>query len=79
MKLSNGTFLSNAFISDIVFLSLVHPVEHELNKTEKKEWSFTMGYMNVNDELRAFELKFDNEDEAKQSREEIAKERMKYE
>lgn len=78
MKLSSGTFLSDAFISDIVFLSLVHPVE-KLTKTEEKEWSFTMGYMNANGELRAFELKFNNEDEAKQSREEIAKERMKYE
>lgn len=78
MKLSSGTLLSDKFISNIVFLSLVHPVER-LTKTEEKEWSFTMGYMNVNDELKAFELKFDNEDEAKQSREEIAEERMKYE
>ena len=78
MKLSSGTFLSDDFISNIAFLSLVHPVE-KLTKTEEKEWSFTMGYMNIHDELKAFELKFDNEDEAKQAREEIAKEIMKYE
>lgn len=78
MKLSSGTFLSNTFIVKIVFLSLVHSVE-KLIKDQEKEWSFTMGYMNHNGELKAFELKFDNLDEAKQAREEIAKERMKYE
>lgn len=79
MKLSNGTLLSDNFISKIVFLSPVYPVEHELNKTEEKEWYFTIGYKNINGELRAFKLKFDNEDEVKQSREEIIEEVMKYE
>lgn len=78
MKLSSRTFLSNNFIVKIVFLSLVHPVE-KLIKDQEKEWSFTMGYMNHNGELKAFELKFDNEEEAKQAREEIAEEITKYE
>ena len=78
MKLSSGTFLSDEFISNIAFLSLVHLVE-KLTKTEEKEWSFTMGYMNVHGELKAFELKFDNENEAKQARKEVAEEVMKYE
>lgn len=80
MKLSSGTFLSNNFIVKIIFLSLVHPVKKLIkDKDQEKEWSFTMGYMNHDGELKAFELKFDNEEVAKQAREEVAKERMKYE
>lgn len=79
MKLSSGTFLSDKFISNIVFLSLVHRYENLLDKNNDNEWCFTMGYMNNAGELKAFELRFDDLNEAKQARKEVAEEIMKYE
>lgn len=71
MKLSSGTFLSNSFIRSIKFISLVYP-----HPQYKDEYYFSMAYFDDNNILRSFELRFDDEKEAKQIREEIVNERI---
>lgn len=73
MKLSSGTFLSNSFIRSIEFISLVYP-----HPQYKDEYYFSMAYFSDNRILRSFELRFDDEKEAKQVREEIVTKRLDY-
>lgn len=65
MVLSSGTFLGDDFLANISFLSLVH----YSNLT--KDYYFSMGYLNNDGDIRAFELRFDDEEEAKTCREEV--------
>lgn len=73
MKLSNNTFLSNSFIRSVEFVSLVHP-----HPQYKNEYYFSMAYFDDNSILRIFKLRFDEEEKAKQVREEIVNKRLRY-
>ena len=72
MVLSTDTFIDDSFIQKIIFLSNVH--YNELTK----DYSFAMGYMNKNEEIRAFDLRFDKEDEANLCREEVKQRILRY-
>ena len=65
MILSSDTFLDDNFLKNVIFLSNVH--HNELTK----DYCFSMGYLINTGEMKAFELRFDNEEEAKTCREEV--------
>lgn len=72
MVLNTGIFIDDSFIQKILFLSLVHYSELT------KDYGFTMGYLNNAGEMKAFDLRFDIEDEAKVCHEEVKQRILKY-